>query len=185
MSAIAAAAAIAAAVTVAAAAATATSPGKTATAAVPDYTFGAWPEPRLCVLDQTDDMPVAEAAAAFEGTPVTFDVRDQCAGRPTVVVLTVEDPTAEWAASTDTRGLGATQGEVWLRANTHHDQPRESWRSLLVHELGHTVGLDHTHRHSVMNTDLIYDLDDGLTQTDRAVLDALYATSRPGRIGGG
>ena len=147
--------------------------GKAGAVAEPDYAFGSWTEPDVCVLDQTDGMPVTEAVEAFSEVPVSLEVRDSCAGDQTVVVLVIEDETADWAASTETSAVGEPEGEAWLRLNVAHDQAEESWRQLLVHELGHAVGLAHTAKYSVMNVSLVYQLD-GLTPADVAVLEALY-----------
>lgn len=152
-----------------------------AAAAAARYNTGPrWPgdHPSVCIEDHTRaaggqgaGFPV-EAAAAEYADFVSFEIAEDCAAAANVVrVSTVNDQDLQssgWA-SRDDRGWLIQLNLAQAFRLTPHD-----WRMLLVHELGHTLGLVHTFETDSVMHPQTFAVHGGLTTADRDQLRQLY-----------
>lgn len=142
--------------------------------------YNGWPAVTapLCLEDHTGGFPVREAAAEFAGL-VDVVVADDCAGyasRVWVITRTSEESWAGWYNSPNAERAGAAL--ISLNLSQAYRLDTHGWRMLLVHEIGHALGLEHPPAHvdSVMEP-TGYDDHYGLTPTDRSQLQELYSAA--------
>lgn len=145
-----------------------------------------WPTsaPVLCLVDQTHGFPVEQAADAYADF-VTMIVVDEAPCPEDTYPITVgteintEDTRAGWwipELDGDGRFIGGSITLNMLHANRSWP---EYWRVLLMHELGHAAGLDHTWEgESIMKSDVGALLAGEVTEQDREQLEQIYGGAR-------
>ncbi|TDD98889.1 matrixin family metalloprotease [Jiangella asiatica] len=132
-------------------------------------------DPVLCIEDHTSGFPVAQAAAEFEGL-VRMVVEDDCSGQPNAVLVALvirdDESWSGWYNGPNPSRDGAAL--ISLNVAEAFRLDARGWRMVLVHELGHAAGLDHTFEGESVMDPLDYSDHDGLTESDRRQLAEMY-----------
>lgn len=132
----------------------------------------------LCIQNEAAGFPVLSAAAEFSAY-VPMTVRDDCADAAHVVyVQLVNDadwPNSAWFDSTRDEDGYVTAGRIRLNVAQAFRLSPDGWRSILIHELGHALGLGHPDHgaHSIMDP-IDYADHDGLTELDHEQLAEMW-----------
>lgn len=146
---------------------------------VADYHRDPLPGATLCLEDHTGGFPIAAAAAEFDGI-VDITVTDDCTGhRNIAIVQTVirsDESWSGWYNSPNAERDGAALISLNLGEAYRHDPA--SWRKVAAHEIGHAVGLGHSHEGETIMDPYLYPTVDGLTRQDRDQLAEIYGGGR-------
>ena len=142
--------------------------------AVADYAGRPLPGGALCLVDETGGFPVEQAAAEFDGLPVAVTVGD-CTDAEHVAVVRTVMRDESWSGWWNSPNADREHGLISLNLSQAFRIDGEGhWRSILVHEIAHAVGLEHTYEgESIMHPLVGATVHDGLTDTDRAQIEEL------------
>lgn len=129
--------------------------------------------PELCLLDQTNGFPVEQAARAFDGV-ANVQVQEDCTDHDNAVVVRVvirDESWSGWYNGPHESRNGAAL--ISLNVGQAFRLGPHGWEQVIVHEIGHALGLDHNDRADSTMNPIRYADHDGLTAYDVELLSGL------------